>query len=378
VLSEPCVQVRRFTLSGHQALLQTRRRTVSERVDRITDLLLHANNLEHLRIHTRIEIAWPIFAKFTMWPKLYKLDVSISYQTWCLNFSQIRCLTLRLELEGPNREWKIPSLPLLTRLKVECIWPHRHWRMVLPTRLDFAGYPKLQWLKLCGNAPKQYLDIFQGRTTSLKRCIIGDSFDPQNNFKLQFTGSAASRFFSSISEGLEALIIHSGWFDAITTAFPNLQSLKMPSDLKVLTPDGYSGFTFIRHCPKLVQLSLTSHDIFPMRNEISQFLTALLPLCASTLQKLQLVTDPFEDCSCDSDTVQELSKTAICELALCENLKFLQISGYLYISEESARMLAKGQPKLEAFMLNYPTHPYTIDTRLRVCAGPSEIILIQC
>jgi hypothetical protein len=299
-----------------------------------------------------------------MWPKLYKLDVSISYQTWCLNFSQIRCLTLRLKLHLHNRERKIPSLPLLTRLKIECIWLNEAWFQPLSTRLDFAGYPKLKWLKLCGNAPEQYLDIFQGRTTSLKQCIIGDSFDPQKIYNLRFFGSAASRFFSRFSEGLEALIIHSGWFNtAITAAFPNLQSLKIPSDVKAWIPAGSPGFVYIPRCPKLVQLSLTSRGIFPdyspARNVISQLLTDLLPLYASTLQKLQLVTDPFEDCSSDSEMVQELSKTAICELGLCKNLKFLQISGYLYISEESARMLGKGQPKLEAVMLNY----------LRVCTS---------
>jgi hypothetical protein len=88
---------------------------------------------------------------------------------------------------------------------------------------------------------------------------------------------------------------------------------------------------------------------------ISPVVTRFVPHYASTLHSLQLIKDPFEYCHTDSDRwLEKLSRAAVGELAFCENIKFLEISGFIYIPEDGARVFAKGHTELEAVMLTYP------------------------
>lgn len=89
---------------------------------------------------------------------------------------------------------------------------------------------------------------------------------------------------------------------------------------------------------------------------VSALLTRLVPLYASTLQSLQLIKDPFQYHYHDDSPrwLEEVSHAAVGQLAFCENMKFLEITGFLYLSEQSARVLGRGHTKLEAVMLAYP------------------------
>jgi hypothetical protein len=361
LLSEAVVGVRRFTLSGeYNCFSEVQKNTVHTRMIHIVELLLNATNLEHLRVHIPFKAALPILQTLAVWPKLHRLDVSVRSQSSFLEASQLRHLTLRL---GPHDQDldTIPPLLRLTHLKIDCTWPYIWRDEPAKTRLDFTQYPRLKWFKFCGDAYPRFLDIFEGQTTSLKRCIIGDHYDLRSGNLLHLRGESASILFSRFAENLEALIIHSGWFDQpISTVFPKLHSLKV-------TVQNPSPRIFITNCPKLVQLSMISHETGP-GSIISDWVTKTLPFYDLTLQNLQLIQNPIF--SKGHVSFEGLSNKTIGALALCENLQFLEISGLLYIPERGSRVLGKGHPELEAVMLNCTG---ICNRQWEVCVRPRDL-----
>jgi hypothetical protein len=164
------------------------------------------------------------------------------------------------------------------------------------------------------------------------------------------------------------MIINSGEFDQpISTVFPKLYSLK------VLGRSDYPK-TIITNCPQLVQLSLVYHEAGANSHRIivmTKMLTKILPFYDLTLQNLQLIQNEIKVFFCNRrGWFKELSKEIIGALAFCENLKFLEISGFLYISEQSSRILGRGHSELEAVMLN---HVETREREVKVYIRPRDL-----
>jgi hypothetical protein len=167
------------------------------------------------------------------------------------------------------------------------------------------------------------------------------------------------------------MIIHSGRFNQpISTIFSKLYSLKMFVKTRTSIPK-----MIITNCPQLVQLSLTNRAS-GSENIITKLLTKILPSYDLTLQNLQLVKDPIQFSSSNRlQWFKEFGKEAIGALAFYKNLKFLEISGFLYVSEQDARVLDKGHPELEAVMLNYAKiDEYKKKLKVYVRARDSRII----
>lgn len=363
LLSEPVVGVRRFTLSGEYDRSNFPQRFILEhQMPYLAEELLSATNLQHLRVRTVWHVALPILQKLARWPKLHRLDVPVRSQSSYLEASQVRHLTLRLSAHRGDLD-TIPPLLRLTHLKIDCDWPDAWLDEPANTRLNFSQYPRLKWFKLCGNAPPQFLDTFKGQTTSLKRCIIGDHYDLLSGNQLQFPGVSAHIFFSHFAENLEAMIIHSGCFEApISTDFPKLHSLKVTA--RTSTPD-----IIITDCPQLVQLSIISRET----GSINNWLTELAPLYHLTLQNLQLIQNPIFVRS-HLIWFEELDNETVGALAFCENLKFLEISGFLHMTEQGSRVLGKGHPELEAVMLNCTG---MCKREREVCVRPRDLRISQ-
>jgi hypothetical protein len=158
LLSEPFVAVRRFTLRGGPEESYMLEDISHARVKRIAHLLRRATLLEHLIIRREYDVAIPLLGRLAKWPKLHRLDLYISDQSSHLSLlegSRLRHLTLRLTPHDEHLN-EIPALPLLTRLKIQSIWPPYGYDRDLEanTRLNFERYPKLKWLKLFRNAPE--------------------------------------------------------------------------------------------------------------------------------------------------------------------------------------------------------------------------------
>jgi hypothetical protein len=379
VLSKPYVAVRRCTLTGPGDIYDkfiTEPGDYSEtQASVLADALRDASNLQYLTVHLHYSIVLPILRRLAQWPKLRRLDIPVSTTSFFLEGSHLRCLTLRLKPQCGALN-KIPALPLLSRLKIEGIWPAGEWDLPTNARLDLTQYPQLTWFKVCGNAPNQFLDIFNGRTTSIKRCIIGNARDVQQSYELEFFEQRALNFFSCFATGLEALIIHSGKFDPVTNVFPKLRSLKLPVDIPYAMVEGIR----IRNCPQLVQLSLISREL-PSPGQVSSLATSLVPLYASTLQSLQLVKDPYNYYQRESSRLlEELSTDAIHELALSKHIKFLEVSGFLYVSKQNAETFGREHTELEAVMLTYPAFGgfyEKSELRVRDSSGP-RVWQLEC
>jgi hypothetical protein len=366
LLSKTHVAVRRCILTGSSHIYDNATTKLSNfsatQISLLANTLGGAHNLQYLTVRRLdCEMVLPIVRRLAQWPRLHRLDISISTTSSFLDASHLRCLTLRLT--RPCRDLnKIPALPMLSRLKIEGTWPASEWDLSTSVRLDFTQYPQLTWLKVCGIAPEQFLDIFEGRTTSIKRCIIGNARDAQSCNELEFFGQRAFNFFSCFAMGLEALIIHSGKIEPITNVFPKLRSLKLPTDIVFDLVEQIC----IRNCPQLVQLSLISRELYSP-DQVNSLVADLVPLYASTLQSLQLVKDPYQYYQRDSSKwLEELSTDTIYRLSLCKHIKFLEISGFLYICERNAKKFGEEHTELEAVMLTYPAFGGYKESELRV------------
>jgi hypothetical protein len=339
-------------------------------VSRLANALRNARNLQYLTVRVPCQIVLPILRELAQWPKLHRLDILVGTTSSFLEASHLRCLTLRLKPQYGALN-KIPALPLLSRLKIESTWPASEWDLSTNTRLDLTEYPQLKWLKVCGEAPEQFLDIFEGRTTSIKRCIIGNARDAQNNYALKFFEQSAFNFFSRFAMGLEALIIHSGKFDRVTNVFPKLRSLKLPVEI----PYSMVEQICISNCPQLVQLSLISRELHSP-GQVNCSIADIVPLYASTLQSLQLVKEPYQYYQRESSKwLEELSTDTTYRLSLCKRLKFLEISGFLYICKRNTKIFGKEHTELEAVMLTYPAFGGYKESELRVRDGSRYLTL---
>jgi hypothetical protein len=140
------------------------------------------------------------------------------------------------------------------------------------------------------------------------------------------------------------MVIHSGdFYQHISTVFPKLHSLKMTARTPI-------SVTIIKNCPQLVQLSIVSREP-GSESIINNWVIEILAFYESTLQNLQLIQNPIRSVD-RSVSFEILGKETISALAFCENLKFLEISGFVYISEQGSRVLGKGHPELEAVVQN--------------------------
>jgi len=223
----------------------------------------------------------------------------------------------------------VPRMRSLSHLKVVAVWPSfGPLQRVIP-RINLARFPKLMWLKLCGCAPPQFLEIFAGQTTSVQRCVITGSLDFKN-------GSA--NFFARISSGLCALIVAGGNFsEPVTCKFPKLRSLKLVGgcDLRALkTLD----------CPHLERLSVSENGSYDLIG--GSFFATLVAQCTSTLTALLL------DVSY-TNVPLNFPKSTINALSWCEELQILGIYGPLRLTRESLRVLGRTHTKLEAVMAGY-------------------------
>jgi hypothetical protein len=190
--------------------------------------------------------------------------------------------------------------------------------------------------------------MFTGHTTSIKRCIIGDEHEPGVKCGLQLTTPATSTFFSRFSEGLEALTVNFGTIDYISSSFPSLRSLKLVSTIYSRN----NPMILIDSCP-VTQLSLVCRG-----REDEHVLTGsiemLVPLFTETLQSLQLVRDPIGNFETPQESIHTLRRVAIGELMFCENLKYLEISGFLSVPAKFMRVFGKGHPELQGVMITFP------------------------
>lgn len=319
----------------------------------LSEVLDTASNLEHVTARTDWRMTRSLLKTLAQWPKIQSLDVLVSGEASCLAFGRIQALTLRLLpycSDGDGLVHTIPPLPQLSRLKLESVWPPGEWVRPVLTEFDFRGYPKLTLLKLCGEAPRHYVSMFTGYTTSIKRCIIGDEHDLGVNLGLQLTTSEASTFFSRFSEGLEALTLNFGAFGHISSSFPSLRSLKLV----------YTNYTranpaiSMNPCP-ITQLSLVSHG---NAYYLSGSIATLVPLFAATLQRVQLVQDPTKEFGNPLLFIPMMGSVEINSLKLCRNLKYLEISGLL-VPEEFVRAFGRGHPNVQGVMMTFPTlHHY--------------------
>jgi hypothetical protein len=109
---------------------------------------------------------------------------------------------------------------------------------------------------------------------------------------------------------------------------------------------------------------------------VNSLVTNLVPLYASTLQSLQLVKDLYEYYERGgSKWLEELSTDTIHRLALCKHIKFLEISGFLYISKQNTKIFGKEHTELEAVMLTYPAFGGYKESELRVRDGSRDLTL---
>jgi hypothetical protein len=202
------------------------------------------------------------------------------------------------------------------------------FQRIIP-RIDLARFPKLIWLKLCGCAPRQFLEIFAGQTTSVQRCVIAGSLDFKNR---------GTNFFARISGGLCALIVAGGNFsEPVTCEFPKLHSLKLVGgcDIRALNTLG---------CPHLERLSVSENGSYDLIG--GSLVKTLVAQCTSTLTKLKLDV---------SYTTVPLTfpKSLINALSWCEELQMLGICGPLRLTRESLRVFGRTHTKLEAVMTSY-------------------------
>jgi hypothetical protein len=219
-------------------------------------------------------------------------------------------------------------MPSLSYLKVVAVWPSFGSPQRIIPRIDLARFPKLIWLKLCGSAPRQFLEIFAGQTASVQRCVITGSLDFKNG---------GTNFFARISSGLCALIVTGGNFsEPVTCKFPKLRSLKLVG--------GYDIHALkTLDCPYLERLSVSESGSYDLIG--GSFVKALVAQCASTLTALQLDV---------SYTTLPLTfpKAAINALSWCEELQMLGICGPLRLTRESLRVFGRTHTKLEAVMVS--------------------------
>lgn len=249
----------------------------------------------------------------------------------------------------------VPRMPSLSHLKVVAVWPSfGSLQRVIP-RIDLARFPKLIWLKLCGCAPRQFLEIFAGQTASVQRCVITGNLDFKNG---------STNFFARISGSLCALIVAGGNFsEPVTCKFPKLRSLKLVGgcDLRALkTLD----------CPHLERLSLSENGSYDLIG--GSFFRTLVAQCTSTLTALLLdvsyTTVPLD-----------FPKSTINALSWCEELQILGIYGPLRLTRESLRVFGRTHTKLEAVMASYesscPTPEAVLDDiQVRFSASGRYII----
>jgi hypothetical protein len=106
----------------------------------------------------------------------------------------------------------VPRMSSLSHLKVVAVWPSFGSLQRVVPRIDLAQFPNLIWLKLCGRAPRQFLEIFAGQTASVQRCVIAGSLDFKNG---------STNFFARISDGLRA-------FDRRRREFLGASDLQVP------------------------------------------------------------------------------------------------------------------------------------------------------
>lgn len=313
----------------------------------LSEALQGASNLKHVTARTPWRMTRFLLEKLAHWPRIQSLDVLVSGQASCLAFGRMQTLTLRLVPHCTDRGGPIlhtiPALPELSRLKLESVWPREEWSRPVFARFDFGRYPKLTVLKLCGEAPPQYVNMFTGNTTSIKRCTIGDEHEPGVNKGLQLV----STFFSPFAKGLEALTVNFGALDDISSSFPSLRSLKLAST--IYAP--FDPIISIKSCP-VTQLSLVCRG---RRDDVlSKSIETLVPLFAATLQRLQLVRDPTGEFETPLHSIRTLSWEAMRKLVFCENLKYLEIYGLLSVPERFTRAIGKAQPDLQGVMMTFP------------------------
>jgi hypothetical protein len=316
----------------------------------LSEALQGASKLKHVTARTPWRMTRFLLEKLAHWPRIQSLDVLVSGQASCLAFGRMQTLTLRLVPHCADRRGplihRIPALPELSRLKLESVWPREEWSRPVFARFNFGRYPKLTVLKLCGEAPPRYVHMFTGKTTSIKRCIIGDEHEPGVKLGLQLL-EEVSTFFSRFAEGLEALTVNFGVFNDISSSFPNLRSLKLVSTI-------YSPFDTIiniKSCP-VTQLSLVCRG--RTRDFLSKSIETFVPRFAATLQHLQLVRDPTRMFNAPPHTIRTLSWEATRELVSCQNLKYLEIYGLLSVPWADMQTIGRAQPDLQGVMMTFP------------------------
>jgi hypothetical protein len=267
----------------------------------------------------------------------------------------VESLTLTSLPDDLDDKSMVPRMPLLSHLKVVAAWPpFCPLQHVIP-RIDLARFPKLIWLKLCGCAPRQFLEIFAGQTASVQRCVITGSLDFKNG---------STNFFARISDGLCALIVTGGNFsEPVTCKFPELRSLKLVGgcDLHALkTLD----------CPHLERLFVSENGSYDLI--AGSFVRTLVAKCTSTLTALLLdvsyTTVPLD-----------FPKSTINALSWCEELQILGIYGPLRLTQKSLRVFGRTHTKLEAVMASYESSCQTPDAvpddiQVRISASDRYII----
>jgi hypothetical protein len=220
-------------------------------------------------------------------------------------------------------------MPCLSHLTVKAVWPLDSPLHPGTPHLDLARYPVLVSLNVCGSAPPQFLNIFTGRSTSLRRFVTTESVD---------FGNEATNFFSRFSDCVSAMIVAGGYFsEPVTCRFLNLRSLKLAGGLDLLELGTLD-------CPNLVQLSLCQEGFYSLIG--NTFLTTLVTQCSRTLIALHLRLPR-------SAAILTLKKSTINALSCCEGLQTLGIDGPIRLTQDNLRVFGRTHPELEAVMITY-------------------------